>query len=123
MLSREDIDDVLSVGLYRVWMSRHRYDAARASLRIWFFRIVENAARDVLRHGWHKARRIECGAEPSVLDAIAESGGNGHARPGNCVPESAEAMAIREIVSGLPDVQRRIILADTLAREDRGCAL
>jgi RNA polymerase sigma factor (sigma-70 family) len=48
-LTAEDIEDVLSIASHRLWQARFRYDAAKGSLRSWFFIIADNAAKDLLR--------------------------------------------------------------------------
>jgi hypothetical protein len=40
--------------LHRLWEARADYNDKKQSLRVWFFCIAENVARDVLKHGWHK---------------------------------------------------------------------
>src|SRR5947209_8750141 len=55
----EDIEDVLAIALYRLWRGRHLYRPDKASLPVWFYRIADNVVKDVLRSGWHKARRME----------------------------------------------------------------
>lgn len=86
VLQAADVEDVLSVALYRVWKNRTRYDDAKGALRTWFFRIADNAARDVLKHGWFKARRMEVGTDPGALAAYSavrnsEYRINGRSRP------------------------------------------
>ena len=66
-LTATDLEDVLAAALFRMWQHRLRFDPERASLRVWFFRIAENVARDVFKHGWHKARQLELAAEPMLL--------------------------------------------------------
>jgi len=118
VLSDGDIEDVLSIGLFRFWKNRHQYDERRGRLRVWFFRIVVNAARDVLKHGWHKARQLEVSADPVVLASLAEAPRNGHPVELKERTISAEQMVVREIVANLPEAQRKIILADAACRDD-----
>jgi RNA polymerase sigma-70 factor (ECF subfamily) len=124
VLREVEIDDVLSIALYRVWRARQRYDADKGSLRLWFFRIAENAARDVLRHGWHKARRLEVSA--TGIETKTRSSADSNGRPGgpherDDLPDSETSVqrksALRDILAGLPEAQRRIVLADALCRE------
>ncbi len=118
VLNAGDIDDVLSIALFRLWQARGQYDERKSSLRVWFLRIAENAARDVLKVGWHKARRKEISTDPPRLAEHADPRKNGH-------PEAADAQMLthprhgdlREILTNLPDHQRKIILADALARD------
>lgn len=123
VLREADIDDVLSIALFRLWRARERYDAAKGSLRLWFFRIAENAARDVLRHGWHKARRLEVSGTgiEAVARQSAEGNGRPPARPGALASDSKTTCelktALREILDRLPEAQRRIVLADACCRD------
>lgn len=125
VLREEDLEDVLSMGLYRLWKSRHLYDPARASLRVWWFRICENSARDVLRMGWQKARTREIGADVSLLgfmeSSTACSPDNSDSSAGDLAP-SLVHQDLRDILSELPDVQRTILLADAAARDTVACS-
>ena len=127
-LREADVDDVLAIALFRLWQARDTYDAAKGSLRVWFFRIAENAARDVLRHGWHKARRLEVSEQRISLASLADrapSERRADEPSKNGKPEQREASrsksarhtALREILARLPEAQRRIIGADALCRE------
>ena len=114
VLREPDIEDVMSIGLFRLWKNRSRFDDNKASLKVWFFRIVENAARDVLRHGWHKARQLEVNSE-AALTGVFDVSSNGHAARAS---PTSEQMALREVVAELPERQRYIVMADATARED-----
>ena len=116
LLSEADIEDALSMGLYRLWNSRQTYDPDRASLKLWFFRIVENAIRDVLRLGWHRARSMEIGWESTALAQAARAPRNGESNLPAKAP-SAKQLQLREIVESLPETQRTIILADSASPE------
>lgn len=118
VLPQTDIEDALSIGLYRLWKNRDRFDRSRASLKVWFFRIVENAIRDVLRHGWHKARLLEVRAD----EWLHEPGRAGPAEAADHTTDQQVAptnlqLDLREIIAGLPEIQRRIIVADSVARD------
>jgi len=118
VLTYEDIEDVLIIALHRLWDARKNYDDKKQSLRVWFYCIAENAARDVKKLGWHKASKLErhpgkdwleddpkCAApEPVEVEVKKE--------------ESKEATDLKMVVSKLPDVQRRIVLADSVSRDD-----
>jgi DNA-directed RNA polymerase specialized sigma24 family protein len=81
-------------------------------------RIAENAARDVLKFGWHKARRKEVSTEPFRLAEHADPRKNGRTQtPDSRMLEHPRHSDLREILADLPEVQRRIILADALARD------
>lgn len=120
-----DIEDAISIGLYRLWKSRSRFDQTKASLKVWFFRIVENAIRDVLRHGWHKARSLEVSTEAALLGTVANDStpntvssecDSQHNSPSNL------QLDLREIVAALPDTQRRIITADAATQDGTACS-
>ena len=121
-LTAADFEDVLAAALFRVWQHRARFDPARASLRVWFFRIAENLARDVLKLGWHKARQLELSTEPMQLAEVIDR------RPSNGEPDTGPFDShppvlrgplelLRELVALLPENQRRIVLADADSRD------
>src|ERR1700687_5557771 len=47
VLTYEDIEDVVVIALHRLWNARKNYDDKKQSLRVWFYCIAENVARDV----------------------------------------------------------------------------
>lgn len=117
VLRETDVEDVVSIGLYRLWINRIRFDRRKASLKVWFFRIVENAARDVLRHGWHKARILETGSD-SALIGVTDPSLNGRADADDTPqPPTNLQLDLREIVAELPKTQRLIIAADSAAKD------
>ena len=135
-LTATDFEDVLAAALFRVWQHRTRFDPALSSLRVWFFRIAENIARDVLKHGWHKARQLELSLEPMLLaEAVdrrtnsavrlgeddgysvngrddGEQRADGHSPALRVAPEQ-----LRELLALLPEKQRRIVVADAESRD------
>jgi len=130
-LSDSDCEDVLAIALFRVWQARERFDPLKASLRVWFFRIAENAARDLLKHGWQKAKLLERSVEPVALAEVARhrevdrstdvadsEPRNGHSYELASLGElSISSDILREVLLLLPDTQRRIVLADAQSRE------
>lgn len=46
------IEDIIADALVRVWASRCTYDPKKATLRVWFFAIARNVARDLMQRGW-----------------------------------------------------------------------
>lgn len=117
-LSEADLEDALSLGLYRLWNSRDRFDQSKSSLKVWLFRIVENAARDILRVGWHKAKTLEVNGHAGILDRavqpvkIETSETTEDARP-----PTALQMALREVLASLSEAQRTIVMADAASRD------
>ena len=125
VLREADIEDVVSIGLFRLWENRTRFDRRKASLKVWFFRIVENAARDVLRHGWHKARQLEVNSD-AALTGVADPTSNGRFRTSRHQSDDEDAavkpptnlqLDLREIVADLPEKQRQIVMADAASKE------
>jgi len=51
-LRYEDIEDVVSVALGKLWKARSTYDDTKQSIRVWFYCIAEHVALDVPKHGW-----------------------------------------------------------------------
>ena len=127
-LTDTDFEDILAVSLFRMWQYRTRYDSSRASLRVWFFRIAENVARDVLRHGWQKARQLEVAFEPLALAAVIDhrilDSETDHSSPdessqqensetgGQKQNERPIGEDLVEVLKLLPEAQRKILLAD-----------
>ncbi len=116
-LTDTDFEDVLATALFRLWQSRERFDATQSSLRVWFFRIATNVARDVFKHGWHKARRLEQVVEPVFLADLLST----HERSDDDDASQPEpfltSAALTELLALLPESQRRIVLADAASAE------
>jgi RNA polymerase sigma factor (sigma-70 family) len=128
-LTDSDFEDVLAVALFRMWQYRARYDSSRASLQVWFYRIAENVARDVLRHGWQKARQLEVAFEPLALSAVMDH--RTTSNPADTDPLQSQlsnettsndsgqtsdqrpiGKDLLEVLKLLPETQRKILLAD-----------
>ena len=128
VLDHGDLEDVLAIALFRMWQHRERFDPKIGSLRVWLFRITENAARDVLKYGWHKARQLEVSCDQQVLSSLSDrSRNNGESVGGSdskdesesAEPVSEFAAIIREALDLLPDKQRQIVLADAASRDGK----
>ena len=116
-LTAIDFEDVLAAALFRIWQHRLRFYTTLASLRVWFFRVAENIARDVLKHGWHKARQLESNFEPALLAAAVDHRSikdDSHVDSDNCSGSTLRIPLeqLRELLARLPEQQRRIVLAD-----------
>jgi RNA polymerase sigma factor (sigma-70 family) len=115
-LTASDLEDVLAAALFRIWQHRTRFDPKLASLRVWFFRIAENMARDVLKHGWQKSRQLELSLEPTLLAMAMDRDSTGADVDVDSENGSSTLRIpleeLRELLALLPDNQRRIVLAD-----------
>lgn len=133
VLGEGDFEDVLAIALFRVWQHRERFDPGRASLKAWFYRIATNAARDVLRYGWHKARSLEVSYEAASLASVSVST-SPETEAGDVFssdesemesddvenPEHEEVrQLLREVLATLSEKQRRIVLADAASKEGK----
>jgi len=109
---RPYLEDLLAESLYRLWTRREKFDPGRGSLVGYWLTIAESAARDLLRANWQQTRARETTPEGDYLEQLAESpaapfSGAGVGE-GSAVP--AEERAFWEVFSGLPEVDRHILL-------------
>ena len=84
---------------------------------------MENAARDVLRLGWQKARQMELQNDFQVQHTVTQpvKGHSKHLNPESYhdrSPPTRLTLDLKEIIDQLPDAQRKIITADSIARDD-----
>jgi RNA polymerase sigma factor (sigma-70 family) len=138
LLVEQDFEDVLAMSLFRVWQHRENYDPNKASLRVWLFRIGANLCRDVLKYGWQKARQLEVPDSGQLLNAVARGTDNDSNNENNVridsdhSTEDAGDLAghdesddhqivkeLRQILNGLPEAQRRILLADAASPDGK----
>ena len=112
VLNWHDIEDILIVGLHRLWKHRSKFDPSRASLRSLFLGIADNVARDLFKYGWQRTKNLEitldqvCGKSLLSADSPVDSDVS------NEVLED-----VRRIVNRLPEAYRHIVLADCYARD------
>ena len=110
-LDDSDVDDIVQTATHRMWAHSEKLPELR-SPKAWFLRVADNVAKDVLRYGWQKARKLEVPADPEWLNSFPEKP---HLLPDpDEVPEESLVKALREIVAMLPEAQRRIVWADAL---------
>jgi len=112
-LLRPYVEDLVVESLYRAWVRRKEYDPEKGSLYTWWLAIAQNAARDLLRAGWQQVRASEADLEDSWLQQVA---GGRDPLPGeppgqeSPVELSAQERAFWEVLNGLPELDRRIVL-------------
>jgi RNA polymerase sigma factor (sigma-70 family) len=114
--NEHDVEDVLIVALYRIWRNRRRFDPQKGRLGAYFFRTADRVAQDVLRSGWHKARRMEVALPAHPPSDLAEAAVKAPEDGG--VAFSAQMLDdVREVIDKLPVAYRQIVVADACARD------
>lgn len=102
MLTDNEIEEVMSVAIYRAWRSAHGYEPAKGGVGEWFFVIAKRAVAEVMR----RRQRGDHVVTDAELDRLPE--------PERLIPRPQPSFleALRECVASLPGKQRRIIEAD-----------
>lgn len=100
-LSDSDMDDVLSTATFRAWQRIDQFDAARGSLRAWFYVVCRNVGHELLRA--RRRRGLELGGD-SIEGA--------EARQPNPPSPTRFQEALQRSIAALPRLQRAIIEAD-----------
>ena len=116
VFNAEDIEDVVIIAMARLWKARCRFDAERASLKTFLFRIADNVARDVLKSGWYRARNLEVWLDEKLVVG-PERGDQKEAasETQNDAPPAELVRDLRAILDRLPDAYRTVVLADACA--------
>jgi RNA polymerase sigma factor (sigma-70 family) len=119
VLTFEDIEDVVSVALRKLWDARESYDDTKQSIRVWFYCIAEHVAIDVLKRGWYKARKLEANIGQDRLEESPQQTSSVEAPPNRGASRmmEKEASDLKIVVNKLPDDQRRIVRADAACRD------
>ena len=106
----QDVQDILSIALDRLWQTRTSYDDRKSSLKSWFCLIAASVAKDVLKSGWYRARSLEVSTGQEVFEQCLAVGDTSDASPPT--PQRAKlACDLKEILDRLPDYHYRIMLA------------
>ena len=116
VLADPEIDEALNTGALKTFRAARQYDKNKGSLRVWFYKIARNAARDILRvEQRHKADPLESDL-PSHVEVEAQEDDHGH-------PEQNKlSHDLKEAVAALPPLQRAIIEADLASGEGKADA-
>lgn len=103
ILSEEDLEDVLSQTLLRVWLHRKDYRPDRASFPVWCFVIAKNAALDLIRE---KARRN------SVLPQLwTELHATSNETLSRVMPPHPALADVQRLLKTFSPLDRRLLLA------------
>jgi RNA polymerase sigma factor (sigma-70 family) len=112
-LDREEIRDVLSSALCRLWNVRAQYDPAKSSLRSFFQLLADHEAIDVIRSAWHRARTHEVRLG-DLANGIADRAPSAPA-DFDPAPDNGHTKMIRDLrtcMDSLNESSRRILLND-----------
>ena len=118
LLSNADIEDILSIAIMKLWMHRQQYDDRRGSVRTYLYRIADNSAKDLIKTGWHQARRLERYSEKDFLEhtVVVENHMLQKVSIEKETPvQSRMSNATQKVLNGLPEIQRKILWADAMA--------
>jgi RNA polymerase sigma factor (sigma-70 family) len=118
-LLREEIRDILSTALWKLWNARERYDPARSSLRSFFFLLARNEAVDTLKSRWHSSRRHEVplgdaanGIADKARSALPE------VDPVGADVHSKKIRDLKACMDNLNESSRRILWDDACSNDD-----
>lgn len=119
-----DIEDVLAIAIFHLWQARKTYDERKGSVKTWFSRIADNAAKDVLKFGWQQAKMREVYLESGDYDKLffSEHHSTADKSDNKNSQENKKLEELRKIIEALPEVQRRIVKADACARDGKASA-
>jgi RNA polymerase sigma factor (sigma-70 family) len=104
VLAEPELAEAHNWGAFKAFRAAQSYDESKGSLRVWFYTIARNAARDILR-----------GEEQHAAEPLA------HDPPGNAERDDEPPLDprkdkllhdLKEAVEALPRLQRAIIEAD-----------
>lgn len=120
--NREDAEDVLSIAISKLWERRHQYDEADGKLRSYLFKIADNAAKDVFKSGWSKAKLLPVDfGDDNRVDLVAEeippTDETKRQRKDREKRRAKELADLNAVIDGLPDKERRVILSDAQAKD------
>ena len=122
VLNETDLEDAISVALFRLWTYRNKFDSRRSSVGAWFYLLARNAAIDILRV---QSRQRELTNERQLLERVTQE-----VKPA-CHDKGADQHthsvyhsytpaynAIRDAIEKLDEIDRRIVMAFIYRNED-----
>ncbi len=119
ILNENDVEDVLATALYRLWAYRKRLDLAKGPLAALFYRIADNAVRNLFKTGWHRLRlqevRVEDWTEVMPAPVRPEEAGASDARATRQDEKLRRDLKI--VIDSLPAAYQYIALADATAKD------
>lgn len=117
VLTHEDIEDIVSVSITKLWNRRQCYNDKKGKIKTWLFRIAENTAKDLLKTNWHKAKQLESSVEQEYLEQCLceERHLNQLNSNSNGGDNDKNIKAVQEALKELKDDYRKILMADAMA--------
>lgn len=106
-LNAMDLEDVVSIALFRLWRHRNRFDPARSSLQSWFYLIARRVAIEALR-----------GKQVGVqFEEWMEGTKNRHANvserdlpeDAHPPPQDPRKIVLRRLLATMSDIDRQIL--------------
>lgn len=117
-LNEQDIEDIMSISLMKFWDKRHSYDDKKGTVKAFLYVIAENTAKDVLKLGWYQARQKEIILEKEYIEQslVYERHPNQLSlETDSNEPSDEMTQAVHQALDELPEIQRKIIMTDTMA--------
>jgi RNA polymerase sigma factor (sigma-70 family) len=116
--SSQDLEDIVSEAIKRLWAKRNEYDDSKGSVRCLLYWIADNCAKDILKSGWQKLQdRRKNFYDDSLEEMIGTETVDAKEKE---VPDNYDSKInkdLRTIVKNLPDIQQKIVWAFALAPE------
>jgi len=106
VLAVPEIDEALNVGALKAFRAADQYDERKGSLRVWFYKIAQNAARDLIRV--EKRHQVESLEFDPPWHAEIDTKDDDHSHP----EQTKLSRDLKEAVAALPGLQKAIIEAD-----------
>jgi RNA polymerase sigma factor (sigma-70 family) len=113
-LDYHELQDVVIVGVRKLWKARLSYDPARASLETLLYRIAHNEAVDMLRR--RRLRPVPIGDRVVYGDVSPSAARNGD--DASDAPRSKLMSDLDTCLKLLSEPERKILLADANSHDD-----
>jgi len=107
-----DVEDALSIALFRLWQRRKAFDPAQSSLASWFYLLARNAAVDLLRQKGRRERPMS-----DVLDSSAPFEPHESSTYVSSDERSGLRRNLSDALAQLPEPDRQLLLSDRPAAE------
>ncbi|HEY5315137.1 MAG TPA: sigma-70 family RNA polymerase sigma factor [Pirellulales bacterium] len=110
-LQEADLDDAISMGLYRLWRYRQQYDAHRSPFGAWFYLLTRSAAFDLLR----RLPRVSL-TDPRLVNRPFIGDKSADVDPATTL----RLQNLERAMQQLSELDRRILMTFATAADERG---